>query len=70
MKHRKAEQKAEQVVQACIEILNVEKVCTITFDNGKESSRHEQIAEALNAEYFLPDLITLGREGVMRTSTD
>nr|WP_281267779.1 IS30 family transposase [Suttonella indologenes] len=48
LKHRKA----EQVAQACIEILNAEKVCTITFDNGKEFSRHEQIAEALNAEIF------------------
>ena len=48
LKHRKA----EQVAQACIEILNAEKVCTITFDNGKEFSRHEQIAEELNAEIF------------------
>ena len=40
------------MAQACIEILNAEKVCTITFDNGKEFSRHEQIAEALNAEIF------------------
>jgi len=45
---------AEQLKQAAIEVLTPlkERVLTVTFDNGKEFSEHEQMAKALEADIY------------------
>ncbi len=44
---------AEPITQAIIELLKWdERLKTITFDNGKEFARHEEIASALNADCY------------------
>ena len=44
---------AEPITQAIIELLKWdERLETITFDNRKEFSRHEEIASALNADCY------------------
>lgn len=42
--------------------MSADKRRTFTFDNGKEFSGHQQLAEALNVHCFLPILTILGNE--------
>ncbi len=47
-----ANRKANQVAKACIDMLKVEVVHSITFDNGKEFALHEVIADSLNIQVY------------------
>lgn len=44
--------KAKRVKEACIEMLLGENPLSITFDNGKEFSQHEEIAKALKTTIY------------------
>ncbi|TYP86707.1 hypothetical protein BCL69_102941 [Nitrosomonas communis] len=67
-----ANKTAEEVVCDIITLLGVfnDWVQTLTFDNGKEFAKHEEVANILECETILLNPITRGRVARMRTPMD
>lgn len=63
---------AESVEQAIIRTLRDKElpVLTLTADNGREFGNHENIAEALNANFFFAHPYAHGKERQMKTAMD
>jgi len=66
-----ANKTAEAVTDSIITLLDgfKEWVFTLTFDNGKEFAKHEQVAQAISCKTFSPNLTIRGSAGKMRTPT-
>ncbi len=58
-----ASKNAENLANSLIQILNASHTHSITFDNGKEFSKHMLISEVLNIDIFFADTYSSWQRG-------